>query len=94
MCILATASTLCIVRRIIKHAHYFAMSLLTVDFQAPDAPKQFVRSLYNCGFVVLKNHPLDWVLIESIYYAESMDRRAVKSRNLGDQCWRYVTRDQ
>lgn len=43
------------------------MSLLTVDYQAPDAPEQFVRSLRDCGFVVLKNHPLDWSLIESIY---------------------------
>ena len=36
------------------------MSLLTVDYQAPDASEQFVRSLRDCGFVVLKNHPAEW----------------------------------
>ncbi len=38
-----------------------------VDFQAPDAPQAFVRSLHETGFAVLVNHPLPQDLVEDIY---------------------------
>ncbi|MFC3034584.1 isopenicillin N synthase family dioxygenase [Pseudoalteromonas fenneropenaei] len=41
--------------------------LPTVDYQAPEAAAQFVESLRNTGFGVLKNHPIPQSLVESIY---------------------------
>ena len=41
--------------------------LPTVDYRAPDAASQFVESLRNTGFGVLKNHPIPQSLVESIY---------------------------
>lgn len=38
-----------------------------VDFQAPDAPARFTRSLRETGFAVLVNHPLPWTLVEQIH---------------------------
>ncbi|HRE03634.1 MAG TPA: 2OG-Fe(II) oxygenase family protein, partial [Ilumatobacteraceae bacterium] len=38
-----------------------------VDFQAPDAPIRFTRSLHETGFAVLVNHPLPVELVQSIY---------------------------
>jgi hypothetical protein len=32
------------------------MSIRTVDYQSPDAGQEFVRSLHETGFAVLKNH--------------------------------------
>ncbi|QXO16463.1 MULTISPECIES: isopenicillin N synthase family dioxygenase [Vibrio] len=43
------------------------MKLETIDYLAPDAPEQFVQSLRNTGFGVLKNHPIPKELVESIY---------------------------
>ncbi|USD63733.1 isopenicillin N synthase family oxygenase [Vibrio sp. SCSIO 43140] len=43
------------------------MKLETVDYQAPDAAEQFVTSLRETGFGVLKNHPIPQELVESIY---------------------------
>jgi isopenicillin N synthase-like dioxygenase len=43
------------------------MQLPTVDFQADNAAEQFVESLRNTGFGVLKNHPIPQQLVESIY---------------------------
>ena len=43
------------------------MQVLTVDYQSPEASRIFAESLHNTGFAVLKNHPLDWNLIEGIY---------------------------
>lgn len=43
------------------------MKLETVDYLAPDAAEQFVRSLRETGFGVLKNHPIPQELVESIY---------------------------
>ena len=41
--------------------------LPTVDYQSPNAAKEFVESLRNTGFGVLKNHPIPQQLVESIY---------------------------
>ncbi|RKF18885.1 isopenicillin N synthase family oxygenase [Alginatibacterium sediminis] len=43
------------------------MMLEAIDYQAPDAPQRFVRSLRETGFGVLKNHPLAQDKIEAIY---------------------------
>ena len=43
------------------------MKLTTVDFTADNAAQQFVESLSNTGFGVLKNHPIPQELVESIY---------------------------
>ncbi|MBY5922252.1 isopenicillin N synthase family dioxygenase [Ferrimonas balearica] len=43
------------------------MKLTAVDYRAPDAPSQFVESLRQTGFGVLKNHPIPQQLVESIY---------------------------
>ncbi len=44
------------------------MELKTVDFLAEDAAEQFVKSLHETGFGVLKNHPIPKSLVESIYH--------------------------
>lgn len=41
--------------------------LPTVDYLAPDAAQQFVESLRTYGFGVLKNHPIQKELVQSIY---------------------------
>ncbi|MBN3572135.1 isopenicillin N synthase family dioxygenase [Vibrio neptunius] len=43
------------------------MKLETVDYLAEDAAQQFVTSLRETGFGVLKNHPIPKELVESIY---------------------------
>ena len=43
------------------------MIIQTVDFANPDAGQQFVRSLHETGFAVLKNHPIPDALLENIY---------------------------
>ena len=43
------------------------MQLSTVDYTADNAAEQFVESLRNTGFGVLKNHPISQELVESIY---------------------------
>ena len=43
------------------------MQVLTVDCKSSTAPADFARSLHETGFAVLKNHSLDWHLIEAIY---------------------------
>ena len=43
------------------------MSIRTVDYQHPDAGQEFVRSLHETGFAVLKNHPISGQLLERIY---------------------------
>jgi isopenicillin N synthase-like dioxygenase len=42
-------------------------NIATVDFQAPDAAEQFVRSMHETGFAVLRNHPIDTGLIGDLY---------------------------
>ncbi|MBQ4809934.1 2OG-Fe(II) oxygenase [Pseudoalteromonas luteoviolacea] len=41
--------------------------LPTVDYKSETAAKEFVESLRNTGFGVLKNHPIPKELVESIY---------------------------
>jgi len=41
--------------------------IATVDFAAPGAPAQFVRSMHETGFAVLRNHPIDPSLIQRLY---------------------------
>ena len=43
------------------------MQVDVVDFQAPDAPQAFTRSLRETGFAVLVNHPLPSSLVQGIY---------------------------
>ncbi|QDP02377.1 isopenicillin N synthase family dioxygenase [Thalassotalea sp. PS06] len=43
------------------------MMMQVVDYQHPDAAEQFVASLRETGFGVLKNHPIQQQLVESIY---------------------------
>ena len=43
------------------------MIIRTVDFESPEAGRQFVRSLHETGFAVLRNHPIPGALLESIY---------------------------
>ena len=44
------------------------MSLPVVDYTAKNAAEQFVKSLKETGFGVLKNHPINQSLVESIYH--------------------------
>ena len=41
--------------------------LSVVDFKAENAAEEFVRSLHETGFGVLKNHPIQKELLQSIY---------------------------
>lgn len=43
------------------------MNILTVDYRDPKAPEQFALSLKETGFAVLKNHPISWERIQSVY---------------------------
>ena len=43
------------------------MHLPVVDFASPTAPEDFCRSLHETGFGVLKNHPLEQGMVQSIY---------------------------
>lgn len=43
------------------------MHLPIVDFTSPTAPADFCKSLHETGFGVLKNHPLDQKMVQSIY---------------------------
>lgn len=43
------------------------MIIRTIDFQKGNAGREFVRSLQETGFAVLKNHPVPASLLESIY---------------------------
>ena len=41
--------------------------LSVVDYTAENAAQEFVKSLHETGFGVLKNHPIQKELLESIY---------------------------
>ena len=41
--------------------------ILTVDFRAPNAGELFARSLKETGFAIVKNHPIDPQLVQSVY---------------------------
>lgn len=43
------------------------MKLVAVDYQAENAAEQFVTSLRNTGFGVLKNHPIQQHQVDDIY---------------------------
>ena len=47
--------------------HDGGMQVAVVDFQDPQAPEQFTRSLRETGFGVIVNHPLPQALVEQIY---------------------------
>ncbi len=40
-----------------------AFKILTVDFLSENAPKNFVRSLKDTGFAIIKNHPISKSLL-------------------------------
>lgn len=44
-----------------------SFDLLTVDFNSPNAGKEFTHSLHHTGFAVLKNHPISADLVEAVY---------------------------
>ena len=39
----------------------------TIDFKSSDAPEEFVSSLINTGFAVIRNHSIDYQLIDKVY---------------------------
>lgn len=43
------------------------MNVLTVDLKASNAKQQFVKSLHETGFAVLRNHPIKRELIDEVY---------------------------
>ena len=43
------------------------MALVAVDYTSPTAKQDFVRSLRETGFGVLKNHPLSQEEVQNIY---------------------------
>lgn len=43
------------------------MNILSVDYYADNAPSDFTKSLKETGFAVLKTHPIDWNLIQTVY---------------------------
>jgi len=43
------------------------MIIRTVDYENPNAGQEFVRSLHETGFAVLKNHPISGQMLDSIY---------------------------
>lgn len=43
------------------------MQVSQVDFLASDANEQFTRSLRDTGFAVIRNHPIDYKLVESVF---------------------------
>ncbi|WP_438862901.1 isopenicillin N synthase family dioxygenase [Neptunicella sp.] len=43
------------------------MKLVAVDFNADNAAQQFVESLHETGFGVLKNHPIQQSMVDNIY---------------------------
>lgn len=43
------------------------MELKAIDYTSPTAQKDFVESLHDTGFGVLKNHPIRQSLVKSIY---------------------------
>ena len=44
-----------------------AFKILTVDFLSENAPKNFVRSLKDTGFAIIKNHPISKSLLKRVY---------------------------
>lgn len=43
------------------------MDVLTVDYRAADAQQSFSKSMRETGFVVLKNHPIPYELVEKAF---------------------------
>ena len=44
-----------------------AFKILTVDFLSENAPKNFVRSLKDTGFAIIRNHPISKPLLKEVY---------------------------
>lgn len=43
------------------------MEILTVDYQSKNAAAEFVTSLHETGFAVIKNHPINYNLVKEIF---------------------------
>lgn len=43
------------------------MQVLTVDYRDANAPALFTKSLRETGFAVVKNHPIDFALVQKVY---------------------------
>ncbi|MFN7095049.1 MAG: isopenicillin N synthase family dioxygenase [Burkholderiales bacterium] len=43
------------------------MQVAQIDFQAKTASKDFTNSLKSTGFAVIKNHPIDYKLVEEVF---------------------------
>lgn len=57
------------------------MTIQAVDYKSPNAAQEFVQSLRDTGFGVLKNHPIQQLLVNQIYqdwqtFFNSSDKRA------------------
>ena len=39
----------------------------TIDFYSKNAPEKFVNSLVKTGFAIIKNHPINYTLIDNVY---------------------------
>ena len=44
-----------------------SIDILTIDYAGPDASVQFESSLKSSGFAVIKNHPINNDLVQSVY---------------------------
>lgn len=44
-----------------------SMNVQTIDFSQDDVGKEFVRSLHQTGFAVLRNHPIPRQLLDTLY---------------------------
>ena len=44
-----------------------ASNIKTIDFKSSKAPKSFVNSLVDTGFAVIRNHSIDFKLIDNVY---------------------------
>lgn len=42
-------------------------SVLNVEYQSPDGPERFARSLQETGFAVLTHHPVEATLVQRVY---------------------------
>ena len=44
-----------------------ASNIKTIDFGSSKAPENFVNSLIDTGFAVIRNHSIDFKLIDNVY---------------------------
>ena len=57
------------------------MNILSVDYYADDAAADFTKSLKETGFAVLKTHPIDWQLVQTVYKEWECFLKSQKAEN-------------